>query len=79
MAAMNETKGKWYHGVWAVLLSLFFVLGPFGLPILWKSPRFSRGWKWFFTALTLLYTALLLWFTGSAVRESLKLLRQQNF
>lgn len=76
---MESPPGKWYHGVWAVLLALFFVLGPFGLPILWKSPRFTRRWKWVFTALTLLYTVLLLWFTGSAVQESLKLLNQQNF
>lgn len=76
---MESPSGKWYHGVAPVLLGLFLVLGPFGLPILWKSPRFTRRWKWFFTALTLLYTAFLLWLTGSAVQESLQLLSQQNF
>ncbi len=63
----------------AVLLALFFVLGPFGLPLLWKSPRFTPRWKWIFTALTLLYTAFLLWFTVSAVLEALQLLNQQSF
>ena len=76
---MGSPGEKWYHSVLAVLLALFFVLGPFGLPILWKSPRFTREWKWIFTALTLLYTAFLLWFTGSAVQESLRLISQQNF
>lgn len=76
---MGPSGGKWYHEVWSVLALLFFVLGPFGLPILWKSPRFSPAWKWFFTALTLLYTAFLIWFTGSAVQQSLKLIQPLNF
>ena len=62
-------EGKWYHSVPAILLSLFIVLGPFGLPLLWKSPRFTRPWKWVFTALTLLYTGLILQFTLSSVME----------
>lgn len=73
------TQAKWYHSVGVVLLLLFFVLGPFGLPILWKSPRFSRAWKQILTALTLLYTASLFWLIVSAVQESLRLLSQQNF
>ncbi len=75
----SAPPAKWYHGVVAVLILLFFVLGPFGLPVLWKSPRFSKGAKQTLTALTLLYTALLFWLTGSAVRESLQLLSQSNF
>ena len=44
MSAMPEAaKAKWYHSVWFVLVMLFFVLGPFGLPLVWKNPRFS-GW-----------------------------------
>jgi hypothetical protein len=27
------------------VLLLFFVLGPFGLPLLWRSPAFSRSMK----------------------------------
>ncbi len=44
-AVPSAAKVKWYHSVWFVLFMLFFVLGPFGLPLLWKSPRFSRGAK----------------------------------
>ena len=36
---------KWYYQPWSVVLLLLFVLGPFGLPLLWKSPAFSRGMK----------------------------------
>ena len=44
-AVPSAARVRWYHSVWFVLLMLFFVLGPFGLPLLWKSPRFSRGAK----------------------------------
>ncbi|HYR97084.1 MAG TPA: hypothetical protein VEM57_10125 [Candidatus Binatus sp.] len=43
-----------------VLLLLFVVLGPFGLPYLWKSPSFSRGSKVVLTVLLVVYTALLI-------------------
>lgn len=36
---------KWYYQPWTVVLLLFFVLGPFGLPLLWRSPAFSRSMK----------------------------------
>lgn len=65
---------KWYHGRGMVLLMLFFVLGPFGLPLLWKSPRFSKPWKQILTALTLVYTALVLQMSVSTVRQSLRTL-----
>ena len=43
-----------------VLILLFFVLGPLGLPYLWKSPCFSQGMKIVLTIAVLAYTALLL-------------------
>lgn len=49
-------KSRWYYSVWSVLLALFVVLGPVGLPLLWRSPHFSRFWK---VVLTLLVAALL--------------------
>lgn len=65
---------KWYHGRLTVLLMLFFILGPFGLSFLWKSPAFSKPWKWTLTALTLIYTALILQMVASAVTTSLRTL-----
>ena len=69
-------QAKWYHNALVVLFLIFFVLGPFGLPILWKSPHFSKTWKWIFTVLSILYTAIICWYLGSAVRESLKIFDQ---
>ncbi len=65
---------KWYHGRLTVLLMLFFVLGPVGLPLLWKSPYFSKLWKQILTVLTLIYTALMLRMFVSAVTTSLRTL-----
>ena len=41
-----------------VLTMLFLVLGPFGLPFLYKSPVFTKGQKAFWTAVVLLCTAI---------------------
>ena len=65
---------KWYHGRVTEILMLFFVLGPVGLPLLWKSPHFSKLWKQILTALTLIYTALMIWMLVSAVTVSLRTL-----
>ena len=35
----------YYRPVWIVLLSVT-VLGPFGLPLVWRTPRLSRAGKW---------------------------------
>ena len=56
---------KWYYRPVWVLLLLFVVLGPFGLPYLWKSPSFSRGMK---VALTVVLVAYMGVFVGETVR-----------
>jgi hypothetical protein len=60
MAEPNTPKPKWYYNVWFVLLMLFFVLGPLGLPLVWKNPRFSRGVKVTLTLVMILYTVVLI-------------------
>src|SRR5436309_5300023 len=63
-----EPESRWFYSVWAVLLALFVVLGPLGLPLLWRSPRFSRGTKVLLTALTVVYTLVLIAETLNAAR-----------
>ncbi len=53
----NEEKVKWYLRPLGVIILLFFVLGPFGLPLLYKSPKFSKKLKILLTAAVLIYTA----------------------
>lgn len=50
----------WHLRPFWVLVLLFFVLGPLGIPYLWKSPRFSQGMKVVLTIAVLAYTGLLL-------------------
>ena len=57
--APKPAAAKWYHNVWMVLFLLFFVLGPFGLPLVWKNPRFSQAVKLLLTALMALYLWML--------------------
>ena len=52
-------RPRWYYRPWWVLLMLFLVLGPIGLPLLWKSPRFSRWSKIALTVAVAAYTILL--------------------
>lgn len=58
---------KWYHNIWIVLVLLFVVLGPFGLPLVWTNPRFSRATKLVLTALTVAYTTALIALTARMV------------
>jgi hypothetical protein len=59
---------RWYHRPVWVLILLFFVLGPLGLPYLWKSPRFSRGMKVVLTVAVIAYT-------GWLVVETIRIVR----
>ena len=58
-AQAKPAVSKWYYNVWFVLFMLFFVVGPFGLPLVWKNPRFSRGIKGFLTLAMVVYTLAL--------------------
>ena len=69
---MEPTPGsRWYHGIWFVLIMLFLVLGPFGLPLLWRSPRFNRPAKITLTVILAVYTYCLFAVTAKAVQLAL--------
>ena len=66
---MTDHPGKkWYHNIWVTLCLLFFVVGPFGLPLVWTNPRFSRTVKWLLTGAMVLYTVVLAWLTLQMIR-----------
>jgi hypothetical protein len=56
----KDEKVKWYLRPMGVVLLLFFVLGPFGLPLLYKSPKFSQKLKIVLTIVMILYTSYLI-------------------
>jgi hypothetical protein len=57
----QEKKIKWYYRPIPVLVLLFIVIGPFALPLLYKSPHFSKCWKVLLTILVVIFTGYLIW------------------
>ena len=62
-------KTKWYLRPISVVLLLFFVLGPFGLPVLYKSPKFGKTSKIVLTIAVMLYTSYLVFASLEIGRE----------
>ncbi len=58
-ASGRAKKNGWYFEVRFVLLMLF-VFGPFALPLVWLSPKFSIRWKIGATILAVILTVLLI-------------------
>jgi hypothetical protein len=65
----GDEKTKWYLRPMGVVLLLFFVLGPFGLPLLYKSPNFNKTSKIILTVAVILYTFYLLFESLQVARE----------
>ncbi|MBI5242968.1 MAG: hypothetical protein HY922_04690 [Elusimicrobia bacterium] len=70
----------WYYQPWGIAVCTLLGLGPFGLLLVWRSPRLSRTAQWAWTAAILLVTgwvllaAYRLWVSiMSQVSEILKL------
>ncbi len=66
---MNKEKVKWYLNPVIVVLLLFFVLGPFGLPLLYRSPRFSKTLRIILTVIVSVYTLGLIFISLETGRE----------
>lgn len=70
-------KTKWYYRGWVVLLLLTpFLLGPFALPLLWKSPHFPRWAKITLTILEMFVTYWLVLLVIKAFQATLHSLDQ---
>ena len=68
-AIKEDQKTKWYLRPISVVLLLFFVLGPFGLPLLYKSPKFGKGSKIILTVVVIIYTSYLIFASLEIGRE----------
>jgi hypothetical protein len=64
----EERKIKWYLRPINVVLLLFLVLGPFGLPLLYRSPKFSKTLKIILTVVVIIYTSYLIFASLEVVR-----------
>ena len=72
-------RPRWYHSIWCVLVLLFFVLGPFALPLLWKSPRFPVWAKWLLTILSMAFLAWITMKVFEIVNATMAQYRQLSF
>ena len=68
----EDEKIKWYLKPISVVLLLFFVLGPFGLPLLYKSPKFNKTLKIILTIAVIIYTSYLIFALLEIGRELYK-------
>jgi len=65
----EDEKVKWYLRPISVVLLLFFILGPFGLPLLYKSPKFSKTIKIILTIAVIIYTSYLIFASLEIARQ----------
>ena len=65
----EDEKVKWYLRPISVVLLLFFILGPFGLPLLYKSPKFSNTSKTIITVALIIYTSYLIFASLEIARQ----------
>jgi hypothetical protein len=68
----DQVKEKWYLKPVTVILALFVVLGPLGLPLLFKSPCFSKTIKILLAIATIIYTICLIYASIASIRVLLK-------
>ena len=61
-----------------VLVALFAVLGPLGLPMLWRSRCFTRAWKIGLTVVVLLVTVALGWYIADQWQKTVAELTQRG-
>lgn len=54
----GEKEKKWYFRTWTIVVLILFI-GPFGLPLLWINPYYSRKSKILVSLLILVFSYLL--------------------
>ena len=65
----KDEEVKWYLKPFSVILLLFFVLGPLGLPLLYKSPKFNKTLKIILTIAVIIYTSYLIFASLEIARQ----------
>jgi len=72
----EDEKIKWYLRPISVILLLFFVLGPLGLPLLYRSPKFSKTLKIILTVAIIFYTLYLIFVMLEIGKELYKMMEE---
>jgi ribosomal protein L40E len=64
-------RPKWSESPWIVLPLLFLLLGPFALPLLWRSHRFTPVWKSVLTVAVAGVTLFAIWSVWFSLQQAL--------
>jgi len=75
MTTRSEEGVAWYFTPVGIGLLAVFVLGPFALPLVWRTPAWGARGRWIATALILAYTVLLAWQVWVTVKIALAALQ----
>jgi len=75
----EDGEVKWYLRPISVILLLFFVLGPFALPLLYKSPKFNKTLKVILTIVVIIYTSYLIFASLEISRELYKKMEELQY
>lgn len=76
----SSPRVPWYYQPGVIILLGLFILGPFVLPLIWKSPALSRPVKIWLSAGIILYTAALIygtWLLASLMLEHVREVMRQ--
>ena len=74
--ASSPAQVAYWERPWVIVTFLFVLLGPFAIPMLWRSRRFTLVSKNILTALVLGETALLLWGLWFILQQAMGPLRE---
>ena len=74
MPPLKAGETRWYLKWWSIFI-WFAIVGPFGLPLLWKSKDFSLFWKWFWTIFIIALTIALTWMTWKTIEFTINQFR----
>jgi len=72
----SRDRCGWSENRWLVLAMLFLVLGPLGLPMLWRSRQFSLTWKLILTSIMLAVTVAVVGTIWFVMQQALAPLRE---
>lgn len=73
MALSKRKDNAWYYQPWLIVILLFFVLGPFALPLLFKAPTLNKVEK---IVLFLMFLAGFIFFSNVLLNSADKVIER---
>ena len=70
---LGGTPTRWSESPWVILPLLFLILGPFAIPLLWRSRQFTTPWKYVLTVLVVVITVFCCWKIWALFKQALAL------